>query len=312
MAGKPIRLGKAAGELNVGIATLVEFLDSKGVKIELNPNTKLESDHYEILQKEFAADQTLKEQAKLTAVKREKRETISIRETKEEETPSENIQEEDESPISIEEIKRAVFEEPKSEPVAVEKEVVKETPPVEEPKEEVSEGNNVHNAEAKTIGEGDLQVQVLGKIDLDKLNTKTRPDKKKTDPSDRKKEFKKPVLPPPPAPKVETKTVEPIVEEPREIETIRVERQVLSGPTVLGKIELPVDRPKTQGNFNKGNNQSNDAKKKRKRIKKIDGAKPGETNQAGGNNAGNNANNNQGNRPQQNKPGNNPYKKGAQ
>ena len=44
MAGKPIRLGKAAGELNVGIATLVEFLESKGVKIEANPNTKLEEE----------------------------------------------------------------------------------------------------------------------------------------------------------------------------------------------------------------------------------------------------------------------------
>ena len=32
---------------------------------------------------------------------------------------------------------------------------------------------------AKTVGEGDLQIQVLGKIDLDKINSKTRPDKKK-------------------------------------------------------------------------------------------------------------------------------------
>ena len=59
MAGKPIRLGKAAGELNVGVSTLVEFLESKGVKIDANPNTKLESEHYDILQKEFAADQIL-------------------------------------------------------------------------------------------------------------------------------------------------------------------------------------------------------------------------------------------------------------
>ena len=31
MAGKAQRLGKAAGELNVGIATIVDFLSSKGV-----------------------------------------------------------------------------------------------------------------------------------------------------------------------------------------------------------------------------------------------------------------------------------------
>ena len=33
MAGKPIRLGKAAGELNVGLPTIVEFLVTKGIKI---------------------------------------------------------------------------------------------------------------------------------------------------------------------------------------------------------------------------------------------------------------------------------------
>ena len=43
MAGKPIRLGKAASELNVGLPTLVDFLDKKGVKIDSNPNSRLES-----------------------------------------------------------------------------------------------------------------------------------------------------------------------------------------------------------------------------------------------------------------------------
>ena len=38
---KPIRLGKAAGELNVGMSTLVEFLESNGVSIDASPNTKL-------------------------------------------------------------------------------------------------------------------------------------------------------------------------------------------------------------------------------------------------------------------------------
>jgi len=38
MAGKPIRLGKAAGELNVGIPTIVEFLGSKGIVIDPTPH----------------------------------------------------------------------------------------------------------------------------------------------------------------------------------------------------------------------------------------------------------------------------------
>ncbi len=49
MAGKPIRLGKAAGELNVGLPTLVEFLSKKGIKIDSNPNTRLEPEHFDLL-----------------------------------------------------------------------------------------------------------------------------------------------------------------------------------------------------------------------------------------------------------------------
>jgi len=231
MAGKPIRLGKAAGELNVGVSTLVEFLESKGVKIEVNPNTKLEPEHYEILQKEFAADQTLKEQSKFSGTQRERRETISLRDSKPE-TKAPEKEEEDVEEITVEEIKRIVLEEPKKEEVVT----------------------------AKADREGDVKVQVVGKIDLDSLNTKTRPDKKEPEPA-KAPEEKAP----------EKETPKPVVEAPaakEEIETIRVERQVLSGPTVLGKIELPVEKPKTSGK--PGEDAAAEARKKRKRIKKID------------------------------------------
>ena len=76
---KPIRLGKAAGELNVGMSTLVEFLESNGVSIDASPNTKLAPEQYDMLRTEFAADESLKEQSKKTSVTHEKRETISLR-----------------------------------------------------------------------------------------------------------------------------------------------------------------------------------------------------------------------------------------
>ena len=79
MAGKPIRLGKAASELNVGLPTLVDFLDKKGVKIDSNPNTRLESEHYDLLCQEFAADHDLKEQSKGVSSRREKRESLSLK-----------------------------------------------------------------------------------------------------------------------------------------------------------------------------------------------------------------------------------------
>ncbi|HLW40604.1 MAG TPA: hypothetical protein VKX31_09440, partial [Brumimicrobium sp.] len=62
MAGKVTRLSKAARDLNVGIATIVEFLNSKGIEIDSNPNTKLNPEYYELLSVEFAEDQSLREQ----------------------------------------------------------------------------------------------------------------------------------------------------------------------------------------------------------------------------------------------------------
>jgi translation initiation factor IF-2 len=277
MAGKPIRLGKAAGELNVGISTLVEFLESKGMKIDKNPNTKLEGEQYDILQKEFAADQTLKEQSKFTAVKREKRETISLRDTKQEGQTKSMEDEDDSDPINMEEIRRSVFE-TKSPKAEVKPAEIVETPLVipSEPTP-VEEVIQAPNPEIKTIGEGEMQVQVIGRIDLDKLNTKTRPDKKKHVKPEPKKQPSQKIIPQKTVqtqPKTEVKPAEvkeeKIVEPPKEIETIRAERRVLSGPTVLGRIELPVERPKTSNNGNKPANANADSRKKRKRIKKVD------------------------------------------
>ena len=253
MAGKPIRLGKAAGELNVGISTLIDFLHSKGIKIDTNPNTKLEPEHYDVLQKEFAADQNLKEQSKFTSVMRERRETISIRDSKSESTEVSEEEEEDVEEINVEDIKRIVSEEPKAEEPLIEK-------VVEEIKEE----------QPKPSREGEVQLQVIGKIDLDKLNTKTRPDKKVPETKVEKAPEKKPEPTTEKKPEIIVeKPIEEKPEAPKEIETIRVERKILTGPTVLGRIELPVEKPKTPGG-NRSASESHDSRKKRKRIKKID------------------------------------------
>ena len=78
MAGKVKRLSKVARELNVGISTIVEYMSTQGVELDSNPNTKIESDHLDILSVKFAADQSLKEAAKKTAIKREERKTITL------------------------------------------------------------------------------------------------------------------------------------------------------------------------------------------------------------------------------------------
>jgi translation initiation factor IF-2 len=314
MAGKTHRLGRVAGELNVGISTLIDFLDTKGVKIDPNPNSKLEENHYDMLRQQFADDQIIKEQSKLSSVKREKRETITLKDAKQQE--SNVADEDDEDDFDILENKEVLIQSPKVEvPKQVEVQVESKAEVVNDAHDDGSKSPEMDGG-AKTLGEGEMQIQVLGKIDLDKINSKTRPDKKKKE--DYKKERKeaskqvsaKPVQAPVVPKKSEEKPEEPQVEAPKEIETIRVERKVLSGPTVLGRIDLPVEKEKSNDRPSHAENR-----KKRKRIKKVDPNKP--ANQPGTAAAATNTGNTgtQGNRPPfnkgkfGNKPGAKPFEK---
>ena len=214
MAGRPIRLGKAAGELNVGLPTIVEFLSSKGITIDTNPNTKLDKEHYEMLCDEFAADQDLKEKSKGVLTNREKRESLSIEDTKKEEAPV--VKEEPQ--LNVEEIKRKVAEE--------------EAP--EKP---------------------DAGLKVVGNIDLNALKPKQKAEAKTTENSTdapvdapKKETPKAEEADAAPEKEVEVKKEEEAPEKKEEIETIKIERKKITGPTVLGKIELPVEKPKSSGN----------------------------------------------------------------
>ena len=58
-----IRLSKAFKELNISLDRAVEFLSSKGIEIEKNPNVKIEDEHYALLAQEFGADKQAKAEA---------------------------------------------------------------------------------------------------------------------------------------------------------------------------------------------------------------------------------------------------------
>ncbi|WP_319504215.1 translation initiation factor IF-2 [Bacteroides graminisolvens] len=55
-----IRLNKVTRDLNVGITTVVEFLQKKGHAIEASPNAKITEEQYAILVKEFSTDKNLR------------------------------------------------------------------------------------------------------------------------------------------------------------------------------------------------------------------------------------------------------------
>jgi translation initiation factor IF-2 len=54
VGNKGTRLSKIARELNVGISTLVEYLQKQGVEISSNPNTKIDEKTREMLEKQLS------------------------------------------------------------------------------------------------------------------------------------------------------------------------------------------------------------------------------------------------------------------
>ncbi len=61
---KTIRLNKVAKEFNVGIASLVEYLAKRGFSIENSPNAKISSEMYDLLANEFQTERKVKEESK--------------------------------------------------------------------------------------------------------------------------------------------------------------------------------------------------------------------------------------------------------
>ena len=121
-----------------------------------------------------------------------------------------------------------------------EPEVVKVVEPVVEVTVAKKEEEEVIKAKA-----GKLGVKQTGKIDLDALNQKTKPGKK----SKKKEEVVEEPKVEEVAPIVEAVEETPVVEEevkeiPKEENLHKTEYTKLKGATVLGKMELPVDKEK--------------------------------------------------------------------
>lgn len=67
-----IRLSKVTKDLNVGLQTVVDFLNKKGFKIEANPNYKITEEEYMLLVKEFNKDMSLKLESERLSQERQK------------------------------------------------------------------------------------------------------------------------------------------------------------------------------------------------------------------------------------------------
>jgi translation initiation factor IF-2 len=339
---KSINLIKAAKELNIGTGTIVDFLATKGYKIDKSPMAKLNGDMYGALLKEYAADKSIKEEAKQISIGKIRKDETAV-------TPERPVETRRSRDFENEEIlikNAGNFTAP---PAPVEK-------PKAEPAPEPVKAEEPANTDALP------GVKVIGKIDLNNLNAK---------PAEKvKEEAPKPEpVAPKPAPVAEVKAPEPVAEVKKEVapeapkaeevkapavpvtaapapvapvaptpapaapaneeggdpDVIRARAERLSGPNIVGKITLPVV-PKRNPVASSSNTNA-DHKRKRKRkdnqgpgqggnnTNPQQGTNPagGGTPQAGGNNTNTSANrpdfrnrpNNTGGGYQGNRPNNN-------
>lgn len=306
---KTIRLSKIARELNVGTTTIVEFLQKKGVKIDPDPNTKISPEQYSLLQAEFSSDLNIKKESEKVNLRhlKEKQQTVSINDigithpdvNKEQEEvfikdrSSQVIFETDTEKNLNKEIKINVVgkidlekkkpakPEPEKKVEAVEPIVKKVEEPAKPKKEEpvaepvIETKPEPIEVKQKTMPvKEEAQVKVVGKIDLDSMNQRTRPPKKTKEQKEderknriaEQKKFKETR-----AEKAREEEIQEVSngtgneghEKPVRDEVIRAKADRLNGPTVLGKIELGGEERKSSGD-----KQPFDPKKKRKRIKK--------------------------------------------
>ena len=193
------RLSKVARELNVGISTIVEFLNSQNKEVSSNPNTKIGEELYMLLLQEFQKEKFEKEKADNVVIEQSERKVISI---------------------SKEDSKKKV---------------------------------------EKIIAKADKLSgpSVLGKIDLSPKEKQA--ESVKEEPTEKVESEEK----------VEESTANKEESVPKS-ETIKAEIKKLSGPTVLGKIDLPKTPEKI-----KPAQEDDPNKRKRKRIKKVNVEKAG-------------------------------------
>jgi len=226
---KPIILFKAVKELNVGIATAVEFLEKKGFSVENKPTTKLSRDMYNALLKEFQGDKIVKEEANQIVIGKIRRDEPEVTE-KAAEAPRKNVEFENEG-ILI-------------------KNLHSYTPPVEKHKEEVPVQPVKEVAaekEPEKVEEGTLKgVKIVGKINLDDLNSKTRPVKKEEVAAPEVVKAEEPVAPAAPIPAV--KPVEVIPEAPKSVqeEVKPVEKPVEQPAEVKAEVVKPAEEVKIE------------------------------------------------------------------
>jgi len=277
---KATRLSKAAREFNVGISTIVEFLHKKGFSLDQNPNTKIPQEAYLLLVKEYSTDIRAKKESENLGLKGfyKKRESLTIedvveKEPADEQEPEEEIIVKDLSgtPYNIDiktEVKKAEIKVVgKIDIEGLSKSRTETTAEKEQPKSDLQaeETKEPKVKETKTPQKEDPKAEKKkSKKETAKTVSKKPASEQKI--SEKREEVKEVVEKPKPS--------KPKAPEEPKVKIFRTESSSskLSGPTVVGKIDLPVEEKKKTPAFQSTKPEGpGDSRKKKKRKRIVKG-----------------------------------------
>ena len=217
-----IRLNKVQKELNLGLSTIVEYLQKKGFEIKEDPNAVVPEEGYEMLMQEFSADKKARLQSDKFTQERQNKEKPKATPIVEEK-PVVKAPVVEPAPVVVEE-KPVVKETPKVEAPTIKvtgridldalnkkAQPKKEEPKKEEPKKEEPKKEEPKKAEPVVVAEpvaeepkqAEPQAQltqldeveapklkIMGQIDLSAINQSTRPKKKSKEEKKKEREEK--------------------------------------------------------------------------------------------------------------------------
>ena len=265
-----IRLSKIARQFNIGLGTLIDFLNGKGANItSSDPNAKISDEFMPAVEAKFGGDLAAKQDSEKVATKLKEMIDVSKKKPSSEEDETEKEVIIKTTSIAATQEKPAVAQKPVEAPV-LEKQpepVVEETPapvavaPVEAPVEKVVETPVVAPAPVEEVtapsapekpAEEEAQKperesfgpKIIDKIDLDSIGKKKPVVEEKPAETD-VPETQETVAESPAAEPVKPVEEQPVRKEPREA-VIEVEK--LAGPKVMGKVDLSkFETPKKKG-----------------------------------------------------------------
>ena len=206
-----IRLNKVQKELNIGLSTIVEFLQKKGFEIKEDPNAVVPEAGYEMLIQEFSADKKARKESDDFTKERLSKEKPVVEEkpvVKEPVAPAPVVEEPKKpEPVTTPKVEAPVIkvtrridldalnkktqpkkEEPKKEePKKEEPVVVAPAPVVEEPKKAEEPKKEEPQKPESPAGP---KFNIVGQIDLAAINQSTRPKKKSKEEKKKEREEK--------------------------------------------------------------------------------------------------------------------------